>query len=160
MQKITGVLFQDDDSKLDRRIMDNNEERLRLEVSHGSAYIRTTAGEKVEWQNSHYHKHTSEFFVVVTGWMALAERGVEGNSVRVYRPGETVTSRPLVHHNVYLPAHAKIDTLKYQVSALQPGDKPSDWYPADPTFDVWTKSLTEQDIAEHAGVQLSELAFA
>lgn len=157
MTKPTGVLLNDDEIVVDRRIMDNDEERVRAVMSGGTSYIRTIAGKEGGWQNSHFHKHTAEFFVVVTRWMVLVDRAEPLPALRVYRPGETVTSKPGVEHNVYLPAHAVIDTLKYQVTKLRDGDKESDWYRADEAFDRWTKSLTEGAIAKHAGVMFETL---
>jgi len=144
--------------KVDERQMDNGETRLSVACSGGSAYIRTIAapGEPA-WQNAHYHKHSSEFYAVVRGWMAVAERHDGRDYVVVFRSGQTYMSRPGVHHNVLLKPGAHIDTLKFSVSPLDEGDKESDWYDADIDFDKWTKGLTLPKVATLSGVLLVDL---
>ncbi len=158
MPKRTGILFEDDDVTLDRRVMENGEQRDRTVASGGSSYIRTTAalGEPV-WQNAHYHKHTSEFYVVVTGWMAVAERHDGRDYVTVFWPGQTYMSRPGVHHNSLIKPGADIDTLKYRVSQLREGDKESDWHEADVDFNRWTKGLTLPKVARLSATSLVDL---
>ncbi|MBS4194199.1 hypothetical protein [Lederbergia citri] len=52
---------------LNFEIMNNGEERYRLVSSDGSSYCRTVGSRIGAWQNSHYHKSVSEFYVVQSG---------------------------------------------------------------------------------------------
>lgn len=151
------VLLDDPIMKVDKRQMDNGETRHSATCSGGSAFIRTTAAlGDPEWQNAHHHKHTSEFYVVVTGWMAVAEQRPEGQyDINVFRPGQWYMSRPGLDHNILVKPGADIDTHKFLVSQIGQDDKPSDWYDADPVFDRWSKALKLIDIAEFSGVSLS-----
>src|SRR3989344_9149710 len=109
MPKQTGVLFKDDEVALDRRIMDNKEERVRTVVPDGLSFIWTKAdpGEPA-WQRGHYHLHTSEFYAVATGWIVVAERHDGKDYVAVYWPGYTYMSRPGIHHNVLVKPGSSI----------------------------------------------------
>lgn len=124
--------------------MDNGEYRFRLIASDGTAYIRTVAGDRGAWQNSHFHKAVRETYVVQSGWMAFAERKEHDVTIQVYRPNQLLMTEPRVSHNVYLPAGAVIHTVKHGVASE------SDWHP-DAEFDRITKSITEDEITRMAG---------
>lgn len=138
----------------DHEQMDNGEYRFRLKASDGSAYIRTVAGERGIWQNSHFHKVVRETYIVQSGWMAFAERKVYEVTIQVYQPNQLITTEPRVSHNIYLPAGAVIHVVKHGVASE------SDWY-ADFELDRITKPITEDEIPQTAGevVHLSLASF-
>jgi len=119
--------------------MDNGELRFRLLAGDGSAYIRTVAGQTGSWQNSHYHHDVRETYIVQRGWAALVEL-VDGELVwHVLRPGDIRTTRPLVPHNLYLPAGAATHTVKHGLG------EPDDWHPS-AELDAAVKSMAEDEI--------------
>ena len=124
--------------------MDNGEYRFRLMASDGTAYVRTVAGDRGAWQNSHFHETVRETYIVQSGWMAFAQRKGQEVTLQVYRQSQLLTTEPRVSHNVYLPAGAVIHTVKYGVASE------SDWH-ADAELDRVTKSITEDQIARAAG---------
>ncbi len=97
-------------------LMENGERRFRLRKSDGTAYIRTEASTSGGWQRSHYHASVQETYIVQKGWMAFAELIEDALSLKIYRENESVTSRPNVIHNVYLPSEAVIHTVKHGVA--------------------------------------------
>jgi hypothetical protein len=119
--------------------MDNGELRFRLVAKDGSSYIRTEASADSGWQNSHYHKGLHETYIVQDKWLAFAE--LNGDEVRLWimKPGDVYTTRTGVSHNVYLPAHAVLHTVKHG------GDGDGDWF-GDPALDSLTKHLSEAEI--------------
>ncbi|MCL6603001.1 MAG: hypothetical protein K6T94_09025 [Paenibacillus sp.] len=121
-------------------LMDNGERRFRLNCStDGSSYCRTVASENGAWQNSHYHKSVSEFYVVQSGWIVYAEKNEGKLKLRLLREGECVTFLPIVPHNIYLSANSVIHTIKYG-KALE-----NDWF-SSPELDRLTKHLLPNDI--------------
>jgi mannose-6-phosphate isomerase-like protein (cupin superfamily) len=124
--------------------MDNGEYRFRLVASDGTAYIRTVAGDRGAWQNSHFHSAAREIYIVQSGWMAFAQRKGQEITLQVYRPNQLLTTEPRVSHNVYLPAGAVIHTVKYGVASE------SDRH-ADAELDRITKPITEEQITRVAG---------
>lgn len=127
--------------------MDNGEQRYSVRMPDGSAWILTIAGETGGWQNAHYHKGVRETYVVQSGWMAFASITDEGKYlIDIYQSGDVVSSQPLQNHNVYLPAGAVIHTVKHGQAIGNPDKKGNDWFPANSTFDEWTKGLGEDDL--------------
>ena len=127
--------------------MDNGELRYRLVAKDGSSYIRTEASADGGWQNSHYHKSVSETYIVQDKWLAFAER--DGGDMRLWimQAGDTYTTRTGVSHNVYLPSHAVLHTVKHG------GDgEGGDWF-SDPVLDSLTKHLSEAEIRARAAVE-------
>lgn len=120
--------------------MENGELRFRLIADDGSGYIRTIAGEAGGWQNSHYHEAALETYIAQQGWMALAE--LVDHEVRWHflLPGDVYTTQLKIPHNVYLPAHAIIHTVKHGTVAGG-----VDWH-ADSVLDSMTKPVTEEEI--------------
>ncbi|MCR8632763.1 hypothetical protein [Paenibacillus radicis (ex Xue et al. 2023)] len=116
-------------------LMPNGERRFRLNCStDGNSYCRTVASENGAWQNSHYHKSVSEFYIVQSGWIVYAEKREGELKFRLLREGENVSFEPLVHHNIYLSSNSVIHTIKYG-QALD-----NDWF-ASPELDNLTKHL-------------------
>ena len=122
--------------------MENDEFRFRLRNKRdGTAYVLTRASASGGWQRSHFHTRLLETYVVQSDWMALAEL-IDGRlSVRTFGPGEVVTTRPGIVHNVYLPADAVIHTVKH-------GEAPGEDRAVDSTtaaFDLLTRELASED---------------
>jgi quercetin dioxygenase-like cupin family protein len=124
--------------------MDNGELRFRLMSTDGSGYIRTVAGEKGAWQNSHSHAYVLETYVVQSGWMVLAEFQNGKLVPELLEPGKAVTTRIGIVHNVYLPRGAVIHTVKHGIAQQK------DWIPSD-DFDKMTKPLSEQELLKIVG---------
>lgn len=106
----------------------NGELRFRLNCSDGSAYIRTQTSDDSEgWQNSHYHKHVRESYIVEQGWVGYI--GIEDGEIKKkpYKAGERFTTIPDVAHNIYMPAKAIIHTVKHNAGESL-GKKQSDWF--------------------------------
>ncbi|SFL42685.1 hypothetical protein SAMN03159341_1066 [Paenibacillus sp. 1_12] len=121
-------------------LMDNGESRFRLNCSaDGSSYCRTVASESGAWQNSHYHKSVSEFYVVQSGWIVYAEKKEGEFKLRLLREGESTTFGPLVHHNIYLSSKSVIHTIKYGEPVM------NDWFPS-PELDKLTKHLYPSEL--------------
>ena len=120
--------------------MGNGELRFRLTADDGSGYIRTVANETGGWQNSHYHEAVLERYISQHDWMALAELVDHEVLWHFLLPGDVYTTRPKISHNVYLPAHAVIHTVKHGTVAGG-----VDWY-ADTVLDSMTKPVQEEDI--------------
>lgn len=120
--------------------MDNGELRYRLVAKDGSSYIRTEASTEGGWQNSHYHKTLLETYIVQDKWLAFAE--LDGSDVRLWimRAGDIYTTRVGVSHNVYLPPHAVLHTVKHGGTG-----EDSDWF-SDPALDELTRHLSEAEI--------------
>lgn len=123
----------------DHERMPNGELRFRLTSSDGNNYIRTVASAAGAWQVAHSHVSLRETYIIERGWMALAERQESILKISVYWPGDLVTTRPTISHNVYLPANAVIHTVKHG------SNEQHDWK-EDSGLTAETKSLTEKDI--------------
>lgn len=122
--------------------MDNGERRFRLLSSDGSSYCRTAASDQGAWQNSHYHKSLSEFYVVQAGWIVYAEYRTDGSSnLHLLTQGGCVTVNPFIHHNIFMSGHSVIHTIKYGAGSS------SDWF-ASPELDALTRHLTEQELLQ------------
>lgn len=119
--------------------MPNGELRFRLASSDGSAYIKTVSTPNSGWQNSHYHKHVYETYIVQSGWMALASLRDGRIVIEKFTQGDVVTTKLDEPHNVYLPANAVIHTVKHGRSEVR------DWWPV-AELDGRTKNLTEAEI--------------
>ncbi len=122
--------------------MPNGELRFRLFGADGNGYVRTIAGNKGGWQDSHYHCRVRETYIVESGWMTLAVWQDDRGEVVLTRfdPGQIVTTEPLRRHNVYLPAKAVIHTVKHGSVSDEP-----DWHAA-PELDVLTKVLSAKEV--------------
>ncbi|MGD9981643.1 MAG: hypothetical protein AB7H66_05505 [Hyphomonadaceae bacterium] len=125
----------------------NKERRFRLEKDDGTAYIRTEASVAGGWQNSHHHEHSTETYIVQSGWMAAAEFRSGATAIYRFGPGEVYSTEPRIVHNVYLPANAVIHTIKHGPAAR--GDWHGNTQPANDLNDL-TRNLTEADISARA----------
>ncbi|MBD8070677.1 cupin domain-containing protein [Bacillus sp. PS06] len=124
-------------------LMDNGEKRYRLVSSDGTSYCRTVGSEVGSWQNSHYHKAVSEFYVVQSGWIVYAEIDLNGETeLRFLREGESVIVNPFVHHNIFMSSNAVTHTIKY--GGYGPNN---DWF-SSKELDIFTKKLSEKDLLE------------
>jgi len=132
---------------VDGKIMGTGERRYRFRAPDKTAYTRTEAGKDGAWQNAHHHKGLLETYVVQTGWIAFAESCDGMRVVGIFGKGAVVTSRPLIDHNVYLPAGSVIHTVQHGKAVGNPENKNNDWYAADTAFDEWSKGLTLENIA-------------
>lgn len=119
--------------------MDNGELRFRLRSPDGSAYIRTVAGTIGAWQKSHFHKTVRETYIVQDGWMAMATLRQKKPVIQRFAAGGIVTTKPFEHHNVYLPAHAVIHTVKHG------NGEGNDWWKS-LELDELIKNVSEQEI--------------
>lgn len=134
--------------------MANGEFRVRMMFPDGSGYVRTEAprDEKPSWQRAHYHgtlggKGLRETCVVQKGMMAMAfNQGEGGFVVKLYHPGDAVTTEPGVEHNTYLFQGSVIHTTKHGEVVGNPLNGGEDWWSASERFDSWSKSLSEEDI--------------
>ena len=130
--------------------MENGEVRFRRKkLSDGTAYIRTEASAQGGWQQSHYHKHVRETYIVQKGWIGYAELVNDDISLAIYRAGQLCTTRPGIIHNVYMPGGAVIHTVKH-------GDPPHDDLddrktdPETERFTALTSDMSEKDIQRWA----------
>jgi hypothetical protein len=129
--------------------MPSGELRFRQLKSDGTAYIRTEAPPDGGWQNAHYHKKVLETYIVQEGWIGYAEWISDALRLRVFKPGQSFTTAPLVIHNVYMPAGAVIHTVKH-------GDGKSEQRVEDDEtrrFTALTKAIREADIVARAGLE-------
>lgn len=117
--------------------MPNGEVRLRLTSGDGGGYVKTIQPNAGAWQNSHSHQSLTETYVVQAGWIAIAELEGGALTLRLYLPGDVVSTRPGVAHNVYMSAGAVTHTIKNGGAA--------DWRP-EPKLDALVSHLTEGDI--------------
>lgn len=118
-----------------------NENRFRLMKKDGTAYIRTEGGAG-GWQQSHYHRHLQETYIVQEGWIGYAKLKEGKRQISTYGPGELFTTEPNFIHNLYLPAGAVIHTVKHGASASD--DRVVD--ASTKRFDEMTQCLTEDQI--------------
>lgn len=89
--------------------------RFRMSSADGTRSIRTvrTMSAGGEWQDAHYHCSVRETYIVQSGWIAFVELREDVIDLQVLIAGAIVTTEPLVHHNVYMPAGAIIHTVKH-----------------------------------------------
>ncbi|MBU9721288.1 MULTISPECIES: hypothetical protein [Bacillaceae] len=128
---------------IDFEKMENGEKRYRLMSSDGSYYCRTVAAETGAWQNSHYHKRVTEFYVIQSGWIVYAEIGLnEDVDFRFLKDGESIFVKPFVHHNLFLSPHTIIHTIKYGGEGSE-----IDWFPSK-ELDHFIKNLSENDLKD------------
>ena len=86
-----------------------------------------------------------------SGWIGVVELLPDGKrKVGVCKKGDIWTSHPEISHNIYMPAGAVTHCVKHGDDVINP-DKGSDWFPAPKDFDLWSKSLSEEDIFRLAG---------
>jgi mannose-6-phosphate isomerase-like protein (cupin superfamily) len=85
-------------------LMDNGERKFRLNCStDGSSYCRTVASETGAWQNSHFHKSVSEYYVVQSGGIVYAEKNGGEFKLRLLMEGESVSfSSKFRNHSLYI----------------------------------------------------------
>src|SRR5690606_6847890 len=135
---------------LNFELMENGEKRYRLVASDGSSYCRTVGSEHGAWQNSHYHKYVSEFYVVQYGWIVYAEIDKNGElELHILHENESVTVKPYVHHNIFMPENSVTHTIKYGGSGNE-----IDWFPSK-ELDIFTKNISERDLLELSEIKVN-----
>lgn len=158
MDEKTIKSFDDAGVELSSRRMGNGETRYyMMNAGAEQGYILTVAGVPGEgvvagWQNGHSHAGNREFYAVRHGFLAFADIHEGKYRVRLIGPDDDeVCSKPGVPHNVYLPPDgASIHTVKWGRAVGNPDNNNNDWYAAPKDFDVWCKSLSEDDIRQLA----------
>jgi mannose-6-phosphate isomerase-like protein (cupin superfamily) len=124
------------------QIMDNGEKRFRLVNKDGSSYIRTEGSKNGSWQNSHYHKHFNELYIVEDGWIVYAElTDQSGLSLKLMKKNDSIIVSPLRHHNIYMSSLAVTHVVKFSGNNIV---KP-DWFPSS-QLDILTKDISESEI--------------
>lgn len=102
--------------------MPNTEIRYRLKIDENTLYSITKSGDKLSWQNSHYHKYCNELYIVQKGKLVMITKDNNKICSKVMKRGEIINIQPNVSHNLYMIEDTEICVLKY-------GDiKPDDWY--------------------------------
>jgi mannose-6-phosphate isomerase-like protein (cupin superfamily) len=123
--------------------MPNGEIRFRLKDQDGLGYVRTYAGDSGGWQNSHFHNHMLETYIIQAGWIAIAQLTVSSNlSIQLLREGEIWTAPVGVPHNVYMPAGAVTHVVKHGKGGED------DWVQSETTdlLDHLSKPLSQEEI--------------
>jgi len=124
------------------QIMDNGEKRFRLANNDGSSYIRTEGSMYGSWQNSHYHKHFNEVYIVEVGWIVYAELTEQGGvTMKFLEKNDSIIVSPLRHHNIYMSSLAVTHVVKYGVTNIVNPD----WFPS-PQLDLLTKVISEPEL--------------
>jgi hypothetical protein len=69
--------------------------------------------------------------------------------VQIFTEGQIFTVPPKEAHNVYMFAGSAIHTLQHGMAVPNP-EKASgvDWFSASPSFDAWSKKLSEADMEQ------------
>ncbi|PWW40827.1 MULTISPECIES: cupin domain-containing protein [Paenibacillus] len=125
--------------------MANGERKYKMVSADGSYYCRTIASSQGGWQNSHFHNHITEFYVVQSGWIAYANFANDQTlEIRVMGEGDHIIVEPGVHHNLYMSANSVIHTIKYGLNTH------SDWS-ASPELDSVTQALMESELLQTYG---------
>ncbi|MDF2921651.1 MAG: hypothetical protein K0R57_565 [Paenibacillaceae bacterium] len=96
-----------------------------------------------EWQNSHYHKCLTEFYIVQVGWIIYTELAKEGTlTLKYVGEGENTIVKPMVHHNIYMSPSTITHVVKYGVSSEN-----IDWF-GSPELDKLTKHLKASELVQ------------
>ena len=102
--------------------MPNTETRYRIKIDNNTLYSITKSGEKLSWQNSHYHKDCNELYLVQEGKILIVIQDKEKISKKILIKGQMIDIKPNISHNVYMFEDTETCVLKY-------GDvKPNDWH--------------------------------
>jgi len=123
--------------------MSNGEIRFRMECEEdGSSYIRTVAGAAGGWQQSHFHKQSSETYIAQSGWICVACLMECEPIYFLIKPGELKTIHPNVIHNIYMPPNAVMHTIKHGDTVVSDRFTSAD----SSQLDAFTQSITEMEI--------------
>ncbi|ANF94792.1 hypothetical protein [Paenibacillus bovis] len=123
-------------------VMENGEKRFRLVNQDGSSYIRTESSTIGAWQNSHYHKHLNEIYIVESGWIVYAELAESGElTLKYLKSGEMVSVMPLKPHNIYMSPSTVTHVIKYGCRTVE---KP-DWFHSQ-ELDRLIKPIAEKEL--------------
>lgn len=102
--------------------MPNTEIRYRLKIDENTLYSITKSGEKLSWQNSHYHKYCNELYLVQKGKLIMITKNENDVLSKVIESGEVMIVQPNVSHNLYMFKDTEVCVLKYG------NVKQDDWY--------------------------------
>jgi len=92
--------------------MNNGELRFRMTGSE-SSYIRVESRNAFGWQNSHYHKEQSEWFLVEKGEVFAATLINGKVEIKKYSAGSIFIIHPMVPHNLNFMKGSISHTIKY-----------------------------------------------
>lgn len=121
--------------------MENGEQRFRCVDAGGYGYALTKMPAHAGgWQKSHFHRDIIETYVVQEGWIVFAELKDGKARLRRLLPGEVMTTRPLIAHNLYLPGGAVVHTVKHGRCQIT-----NDWH-ASPELDALVHHLGEAQL--------------
>lgn len=119
--------------------MPNTETRYRIKLDDDTLYSITKSGEKLSWQNSHYHKNCNELYLVQKGKVLIVIKEKDKIFHKVLNESQMLVIKPNIPHNIYMFEDAETCVLKY-------GDvKEKDWYP-DEDLDNVCKSIDIENI--------------
>ncbi len=102
--------------------MPNTELRYRFKIDEDTIYSITKSGDKLQWQNSHFHKLCNEVYVVQSGKILMVTKIDDKISKKIAKEGEVILIKKNVAHNLFLDKGTEICVLKY---GKIEGD---DWY--------------------------------
>lgn len=129
---------------------DSGQFRFRVRHPDGVTFHLTHAGPKGAWEGSHFHKGLYETYTVINGCMALAFQDPYDDDsacqIKLFEPGESVTTIREETHNVYLYANTVIAVVGYGTAIGNPDRNNNDWWPASADFEQLTRGFSEADI--------------
>lgn len=111
MKRIEPEKFGDLGIQISGDEMKNGEKRFRLS-SDKSSYIRTEAGDRSVWQNSHYHSTQTEYFLVEKEEVVLATIEKKKVVFRKYSEGDFFAVEPMMPHNLKIGKNGLLHTVK------------------------------------------------
>lgn len=116
--------------------MANGEIRNRLVFATGNRVSETVAeewgleGEMYPWQDAHFHRGQTEYYLLTQGWVIFLFE--EKGALYHIRPsvGHMISFPPRTAHTVLLGTGAVMVTLLTGQSVGNPDRKNEDWWPA------------------------------
>lgn len=114
--------------------MSNSETRYRLQIDDNTLYSITKSGDKLSWQNAHYHKFCNELYIVQKGKVLMVTKDKEKVSSKIIKKDEVMIIPPNVSHNLFMFENAQACVLKY-------GDIKSEDWNEDKTLDQICKKI-------------------
>jgi hypothetical protein len=127
--------------------MANGEERRRFVSPSGTRMSETVGShwdlnDEFPWQEVHFHKGLSEYYLVVQGWALFISEHEKLLTTVQLEVGDTIKFDPLVAHVVLLGPGAIITTQLIGQAIGNPDKNGEDWWPVtDKDFRTWQASL-------------------